>query len=124
MPGMFKGKATRYTDDIFKMEAYMSTLYSGGKVCEILRAAATEAKDMDDDELTHLAAIHWNVSALYSALASCLITTTTCWRACSSSAASIPGSGLRAWQELNRWYRPKSAVEGAVPWRESSRHRE
>ena len=32
---------------------------------------------MDDGEVTNLAAMYWNVSALNSALASCLITTTT-----------------------------------------------
>ena len=56
MPGMFSGKATEYTEYIFKMEAYLSTLDPGGKG-EILRAAATESKDMDDDEVTNLAAI-------------------------------------------------------------------
>ena len=50
MPGMFNGKATEYTEYIFKMEAYLSTLDPGGKRGEILTAAATEAKDMDDDE--------------------------------------------------------------------------
>ena len=59
------------------MEAYLSTLDPGGKGREILSAAATEAKNMDDDEVTNLAAIYWNVSALNSALTSCLITTTT-----------------------------------------------
>ena len=39
--------------------------------------AATKAKDMDDDEVTNLAAIYWSVPALDGALASCLITTTT-----------------------------------------------
>ena len=42
-----------------------------------LRAAASAAKDMDDDEVTNLEAICWNVSPLNSAWASCLITTTT-----------------------------------------------
>ena len=71
---MFNGKATEYTEYIFEMEAYMSTLDPAGKGGEILRAAATEVKDMDDAEVTNLAAIHWNVSALDSALASSLIT--------------------------------------------------
>ena len=47
------------------------------KGCEILRATATEVKDMDDAEVANLAAISWNVSALNSVLASSLITTTT-----------------------------------------------
>ena len=51
MPGMFNGKATEYTEYIFKMEAYMSTLDPAGKGGEILRAAATEVKDMDDAEV-------------------------------------------------------------------------
>ena len=77
LPGMFNGKATEYTEYIFKMEANMSTLDPAGKGGEILRAAATEVKDMDDAEVANLAAIYWNVSALDSALASSLITTTT-----------------------------------------------
>ena len=55
MPGVFNGKAT---DRIF-------------------RAVATKVKDMDDAEVANLEAICWNVSALNSALASSLITTTT-----------------------------------------------
>ena len=116
MPGMFNGKATEYTEYMFKMEAYMSTLDPAGKGGEILRAAATEVKDMDDAEVANLAAIYWNVSALDSALASSLITTTTgeVGTLVRRVLQAFPGSGLRAWQELNRWYRPKSAVEGAA----------
>ena len=40
----------------------MSTLDPGGKGGEILRAAATEVKDMDDVEVANLAAIYWNMS--------------------------------------------------------------
>ena len=65
----------RYTEYIFKMEAYMSTLGPAGKGGEIPRAAATEVKDMDDAEVANPEAIYWNVSALNSALASSLITT-------------------------------------------------
>ena len=116
MPGMFNGEATEYTEYIFKMEAYMSTLDPAGKGGEILRAAATEVKDMDDAEVANLAVIYWNVSALDSALASSLITTTTSevGTLVRRVLQAFPGSGLRAWQELNRWYRPKSAVEGAA----------
>ena len=77
MPGMFNGKAIECTEYIFKMEAYMSILDPAGKGGEILRAAATGVKNMDDAEVANLAAIYWNVSALDSALASSLITTTT-----------------------------------------------
>ena len=52
MPGMFNGKATECTEYIFKMDAYLSTLDPAGKGGEILRAAASEAKDMDGDEVT------------------------------------------------------------------------
>ena len=106
MPGMFNGKATEYTEYIFKMDAYMSTLDPAGKGGEILRTAATEAKDMDGDEVTNLAAIYWKVSALNSALASCLITTTTgkVGTLVRRVLQAFPGSGLRARQELNRWY--------------------
>ena len=94
----------------------MSTLDPAGKGGEILRAAATEVKDMDDAEVANLTAIYWNVSALDSALASSLITTTTgeVGTLVRRVLQAFPGSGLRAWQELNRWYRPKSAVEGAA----------
>ena len=111
MPGMFNGKATENTEYIFKMEAYMSTLDPAGK-----GAAPTEVKDMDVAEVANLTAIYWNVSALDSALASSLITTTTgeVGTLVRRVLQAFPGSGLRAWQELNRWYRPKSAVEGAA----------
>ena len=46
MPGMFNGNATDHTQYIFKMEAYLSTLDPGRKEGEVLRAAATEAKDI------------------------------------------------------------------------------
>ena len=75
MPGMFNGKAD-YTEYTFKMEACMSTLDPAGKGGEILRAVATEVKDMDDAEVANLAAIYWNVFAHNSALASSLITKT------------------------------------------------
>ena len=39
------------------MEAYLSTLDPGGKGSEILRAAATEVKDMDGDEVANLEAV-------------------------------------------------------------------
>ena len=68
-PGLFSGRTTEYTEYINKMEAYMSTLNPGGEGVEILRAAATEVKDTDDDEVTNFEAIYWNVSALNSALA-------------------------------------------------------
>ena len=114
MTGMFNGKATEYTEYIFKMEAYFSTLESGGKGSEVLRAAATEAKDMDDDEVTNLAAIYWKVSALNSAVASCLITTTTgeVGTLVRRVLQAFPGYGRV--QELNRWYRPRSTVHGAA----------
>ena len=105
MPGMFNGKATEYNEYIFKMEAYTGTLNPAGKGGEILRATATEVKDMDDAEVANLAAIYWNVSALNSALASSLITTTTgeVGTLVRRVLQAFPGCGLRAWQELNRW---------------------
>ena len=71
----------------------MSSLDSGGRGGEILTAVATEANAMDDDEVTNLEAIYWNVSAFNSALASCLLTTSSFEvGARSSSVASIPMS--------------------------------
>ena len=106
MPGMFNGTATEYTEYIFKMEAHMSTLDPAGKGGEIPRASATEVKDMDDAEVANVAAIYWNVSALDSALASSLITTTTgeVGTLVRRVLQAFAGSGLRA----------KSAVEGAA----------
>ena len=101
MPGKFNGMATEYTEYIFKMEAHLSTLDPGGKGGEIFRP-----KDMDDDEVTNLAAIHWNLLALNSELASCLITTTTgeVGTLVRRVLEAFSGSGFRAWQDLNRWY--------------------
>ena len=61
MPVMFNGTPTEYTEYTFKMKAYVSTLDTGGKGGDILRATATKAKDMDDDEVTNLEVIYWNV---------------------------------------------------------------
>ena len=106
MSWMFNGKATVYTEYMFKMDVCSSTLDPGRKGGEILRAATTEAKDMDDDEVTNFAAICWNVSALTSALASCLITLTTgeVGTLVRRVLQAFPESDLRAWQELNKWY--------------------
>ena len=94
----------------------MFTLDPAGKRSEILRAAVTEVKDVDDAAVANFAMIYWNVSALNSALATSLIITTTgeVGTLVRRVLQAFPGSGLRAWQELNRWYRPKSAVEGAA----------
>ena len=58
MPGTSNGKGTEYTEYRFKTEAYVSTLDPRGKGGGILRATVTEAKDMDDDEVTNLEAGH------------------------------------------------------------------
>ena len=86
MPGMFNGKATEYTEYIFKMEAYMSTLDPSGKGGEILRAAATEVKDMDDAEVANLVCTQQCVGII-------LVhhDHRRSWHACSSSVAGIPG---------------------------------
>ena len=104
LPGMFNGKATEYTEYIFKMEAYTTTLDPAGKGGEIIRAASTEVKDMDDAKVANLAAIYWILSALNSALASSLITTTTgeVGTLVRRVLQAFLGSDLRAWQELNR----------------------
>ena len=84
----------------------MSTLDPAGKGGKILRAAETEVKG-------HGTMLKWrtsqrstgNVSALDSALASSLITTTTgeVGTLVRRVLQAFPGSGFRAWQELNRW---------------------
>ena len=89
MPGMFHGKATEYTEYIFKMEAYMSTLDPAGKGGEILRAAATEVKDMDDAEVANLAAIFWERVCTRQRVG--IHDHRRSWHACSSSVAGIPG---------------------------------
>ena len=98
MPGVFNGNATEHTEYTFKMEAYLCTLDPGGKGSEFHRAAATEVKDMDDDEVANLEAIYWNVPALNSGLASCLITTTTgeVGTLVRRVLQAFPGAGFRA----------------------------
>ena len=91
MPGMFNGKATEYTEYIFKMEAYMSTLDPAGKGGEILRAAATGVKDMDDAEVANLAAISEPRSDQRVGIILDHHDHRRSWHACSSSVAGIPG---------------------------------
>ena len=93
MPGMFNGKATEYIEYIFKMEAYMSTLDPAGKGGEILRAAATEVKDMDDAEvgeprsdLLERVCTQQRVGIILDHHDH-----RRSWHACSSSVAGIPG---------------------------------
>ena len=66
MPGMFNGKATEYTEYTNTMEPYLGALIQEEKEVKSPRSPVTEAKDIDDDEVTNLAAICWNVSALNS----------------------------------------------------------
>ena len=109
MPNNFNGKSGGYAEFVFKMEAYMSTLDPSGKGREVLRAAVFDPRDLDQEEVKSLEPIYWNVPALNATLASRLITTNT------GEAGTLVRrflSGLRAWQELNRLYLPKSTVEG------------
>ena len=71
---------------------------------------------MDDDEVTNLEAICWDASHSTVRWHHALITTTTgeVGTLVRRVLQALPGSGLRAWQELSRWYPPKSAVEGAA----------
>ena len=58
MPGTFNDKATEYAISIIKMDAFGSKLDLVRKGGGILTAAATEVKDMDDDEVTNLEAVY------------------------------------------------------------------
>ena len=58
VPGMFNDKATEYAISIIKMDAFGSKLDLVRKGGGILTAAATEVKDMDDDEVTNLEAVY------------------------------------------------------------------
>ena len=71
---------------------------------------------MDDDEVTDLEAICWNVSALNSVSALCLITTTTgeVGTLLRRVLQAFPGAGFGAWQELNRWYWTRISCWGAA----------
>ena len=122
--GCSRGKATEHTEYMCKMEASLSTL-DPGKRGEILRAAATEDKDMDDDEVTNVAAICWNVSALNGALASCLITTTQAKLArlfvkCCKHSQDLSSERGRRWTGGT----DQNQLREQLPWPASSRHRE
>ena len=70
---------------------------------------------MNEDEVRSLQSrTCWRSNA---ALASCVITTTTGEVGTLDGRVlqAEPGAGLRARQELHRWYHPKSAGEGASP---------
>ena len=116
MPKEFSGKGAMFSDYVFRMESYMTILDPSGKGGELVRVVAAETRDINDEGIGDLECTYWNVQPLNAALATCLISTTT------GEVATLvrrvlqahPGAGLRAWQELNRWYRPKSAVEGSA----------
>ena len=92
MPGMFNGKATEYTEYIFKMEAYLSTLDKEGKGGEILRAASTEVKHMDDAEVANLSDLLERVCTRQRVgIILDHHDHRPSWHACSSSVAGIPG---------------------------------
>ena len=94
VPGMFNVKATASNEHVIQDGGAREHIGSGRrKRGEILGAAATEAKDTDDEKVTNVEAICWNASAFYSVLASCLITAITGeGGALVLSAASIPRS--------------------------------
>ena len=96
------------------MEAYRSTLDPAEKGGEVLRPTVLDPKDMNEFEVRSLESIHWDVSASKGAVASCLIliikgeVSTLVRRVFQAEL----GAGLRAWEVLHNWYRPKSAVGG------------
>ena len=83
---MFNGKATEYTEYTFKMDAILSTMDPGGKESEVLR-------QMDDDEVTNVAAIYWNVLALNKQCVGIMLDRHDHRRSCRVLKA-IAGSGL------------------------------
>ena len=77
---------------------------------KVVLGAAARTWTIDNDEVTNLEAIYWNVPALNSALASCLYTTTTCevGTLVRRVLQAFPGSGLRAWQATRKATRMRS----------------
>ena len=69
----------------------MSTLDPAGKGGEILRAAATEVKDMDDADVANLAALERFCTQQRVGIILDHHNHRRSWHACSSSVASIPG---------------------------------
>ena len=103
VPGMVNVKASASIEHVIQDRGVREHIGPGS---EILRAAATEAKDTDDEKVTNVEAICWNASAFNSTLASCLITLITGeGGTLVLSAASIPGS----------WAPSVSGAEQVVP---------
>ena len=115
MPKDYNGKSVTFAEFCFKIESYMTALDPSGRGGEIVKKAAELDDVVDDDVLAAWDTEYWHAQPLGAALASCLITTTT------GEVATLvrrilraePGAGFRAWQELIRWFRPKSVIEGS-----------
>ena len=79
MPKEISGKSGEcaHAEYVFRMVAYMSTVDPAGKGGEVVRVTAIKERLVDEETLRALESVYWNVQALNSALASCLISTTT-----------------------------------------------
>ena len=111
------GNSTEYTEHIFMMKADLCTLDPRGKGSEVFTSAATEVKDMDDDEVTNLAAIYWNSTQHCVGIMLDHHDHKRSWHTCSSSTASIP----------RIWPQSVARAEQMVPTKTSCRgthHRE
>ena len=114
MPREYDGKNINWTELCFRIESYMTTIDPNGEGGEIAKRVAQSDVDVDDTVIADLEMEFWHVKPLNAALASCLITCTT------GEVATLvrrilraePGAGFQTWQELSRWFRPKSTLEG------------
>ena len=117
MPDVWSGDkgASPFSDFAYEVENYLSVLEPGGSGSRTLAWAAarkepittTDVEDLDLDEE------HPHAKAINVALAH-LLTKVTTGTAKTMVKQAGPGCGLRAWQNLARWYRPRSAMDQAT----------
>ena len=109
MPKWFSGQSGGYTEFIFEVEAVHEHLGTSGDGKRLLcrRGHERGRSEISRSHLLERAVAERCIGiALDHRHHGCG------WHARSPSQAELR-AGLRAWHDLNRWYRPKSAVEGA-----------
>ena len=109
VPKDYGGKSASFAEFSFEFESYMTALYPTGWGGALVKRAGELDRAEWDTEF-------WHVNPLGAALASCLITAMTgeVSTLVRRTLWAEPSASFRAWQELARWFRPKSVIEGSA----------
>ena len=94
---------------------YMTALNPDAQGAELLRKAAAEKEPINDGWVSDEGLDIASAEKLSRALATALVTVTRGPAATTVRRAlqSDPGNGLRVWQVLSQWHRPRTAMEAS-----------